>query len=261
MKLVTNMIPICVTLIFWCGACSKEEQPLPPVKGTKIVMPIKRPTPEKPITSSPTQEVKAKPEVKDMGGETGALEEKSVKVSGTETKKKLKQTSVKEEAGYYIVKKGDSISSIAGKKAVYGDPLKWPILYRINMDKLGNVQARQDFADIEIPKDLRLRFLTSDDVKQNLKKRTHGLWVVNILSATTNKKIVPAAVKLIKEGYPVYIVSAKVKGKDWMRLRVGFFKNREEANTNGKKIMEIINLTDSWSTKVDEKELEEFGGY
>ena len=99
------------------------------------------------------------------------------------------------------------------------------------------------------------------NMKQNLKKRNHGLWVVNILSATTKKKIVPPTVKLIQEGYPVYISSAKVKGKDWMRLRIGFFKDREEANANGKKIMAIINLTDSWSTKVDEKELEEFGGY
>lgn len=262
MKFETNIISICVTSLFLCGACSEGEQPLPPVQGTKVVMPIKRPIPEKTKTSSPTQEVKAKPEVKDMGGvKTAALEEKRVKVSGTETKKKVKETSVKEEAGYYIVKKGDSLSSIAGKKAVYGDPLKWPILYRLNMDKLGNIQAGKDFADREIPKDLRIRFLTSAELKQNLKKRTHGLWVVNILSATTKKKIVPAAVKLIKEGYPVYIASAKVKGKDWMRLRVGFFKDREEANINGKKVMEIINLTDSWSTKVDEKELEEFGGY
>jgi len=262
MKFVTPIISICVTLIFWCGACSKEDQPLPPVKGTKVVMPIKRPTPEKPKTPSPTQEITAKPEVKGVGEvKTAALEEKRVKVTGTETKKKVKQTSVKEETGYYIVKKGDSLSSIAGKKAVYSDPLKWPILYRLNMDKLGKIQARQDFADREIPKDLRIRFLTSVEVQQNLKKRTRGLWVVNILSATTNKKIVPAAVKLIKEGFPVYIASAKVKGKDWMRLRLGFFKDREEANTNGKKIMEIINLTDSWSTKVEEKELEEFGGY
>ncbi|MBW1862345.1 MAG: SPOR domain-containing protein [Deltaproteobacteria bacterium] len=260
MKFETTIISICVTSFFLCGACSEGEQPLPPVQKTKVVMPIKRPTPEKTKTSPPTQEVKAKPEVKDMCEvKTAAVDEKAQKVPEQVTKGK--EAPVKEKAGYYIVKKGDSLSSIAGKKAVYGDPLKWPILYRLNMDKLGNIQAGKNFADRAIPKDLRIRFLTSAEVKQNLKKRTHGLWVVNILSATTKKKIVPAAVKLIKEGYPVYIASAKVKGKDWMRLRVGFFKDREEANINGKKVMEIINLTDSWSTKVDEKELEEFGGY
>jgi len=262
MKFEMTIISICMTSVFLWGACSDGEQSLPPVQKTKVVMPIKRPTPEKPKIPSPTQEVEAKPDVKGSSEvKTAALEEKGVKASGTEPKKEVKETAVKEEAGYYTVKKGDTLSSIAGKKEVYDDPLKWPILYRFNLDKLGNIQAGQDFANIEIPEDLRIRFLTSAEVKQNLKNRIHGLWVVNIISATTNKKIVPAAVKLIQEGYPVYIASAKVKGKDWMRLRVGFFKDREEANTNGKKIMEIINLTDSWSTKVDEKELEEFGGY
>ena len=261
MKFATTIIPICVTLFLYCGACSKEEEPLVPIRGTKVVMPIKKPTPKKPKNSTPKQSAEAKPDVKGSSEvKTAALKEKLVKASGAETSKK-KEDSVKEEEGYYIVKKGDSLSSIAGKKEVYDDPLKWPILYRLNLDKLSDIQSGQDFAEREIPEDLRIKFLTSDELKQNLEKRTHGLWLVNILSATTNKKIVPAAVKLIKEGYPVYIVSAKVKGKDWMRLRVGFYKNREEANTHGKKIMEIINLTDSWSTKADEKEFEEFGGY
>ena len=262
MKFETTIISICVISLCLWGGCSDGEQSSPPVQKTKVVMPIKRPTPKKPKISSPTQEVKTKPEVKGVGeGKTAALEEKAVKISRTEPEKKKKETAAKEEAGYYVVKKGDSLSSIAGKKAVYDDPLKWPILYRLNLDKLGNIHTGQDFADKQIPEDLKIRFLTSAEVKQNLKKRSHELWVVNILSATTNKKIVPAAVKLIKEGYPVYITSAKVKGKDWMRLRAGFYKDREEANANGKKIMEIINLTDSWSTKADEKEFDEFGGY
>jgi hypothetical protein len=210
----------------------------------------------------PTQTAEEKPDVKGSSEvKTAALKEKGVKASGTEVSKKVKEDLVKEEKGYYIVKKGDSLSSIAGKKEVYDDPLKWPILYRLNLDKLSHIPVSQDFADKEIPENLKIRFLTSAEVKENLKRRNHGFWVVNILSATTNKKIVPPAVKLIKEGYPVYIASAKVKGKDWMRLRVGFFKDRKEADTTGKKIMGIINLTDSWNTKVDEKEIEEFGGY
>lgn len=260
MKFEITIISICVTSLFLCGACSEGEQPLPPVQKTKVVMPIKRPTPESTKTSSPTQEVKAKPEVKDVGEvKTAAVDEKALKVP--EQVIKEKEAPVKEEAGYYFVKKGDSLDSIAGKKAVYGDPLKWPILYRLNMDKLGKMQPGEDFADREIPQDLKLKFLTSADVKQNLKNRTHGLWVVNILSATSKKEIVPAAVKLIKAGYPVYITSAKVKGRDWMRLRLGFFKDRAEANANGKKMIEITHLSDSWSTKVEEEELNDFGGY
>ena len=36
----------------------------------------------------------------------------------------------------YVVQKGDSLWKIAGK--VYGDPLKWPKIYRANKEKLKN---------------------------------------------------------------------------------------------------------------------------
>jgi hypothetical protein len=81
------------------------------------------------------------------------------------------------------------------------------------------------------------------------------------VSATTNTKIIPPAIRLINNGYPAYITRAKVKGKDWIRLRVGFFKSRTEADTEGKKIMAMLKIADSWVTKAGKKELEEFGGY
>ncbi len=36
----------------------------------------------------------------------------------------------------YIVKKGDTLWSIAGKKKVYGDPYKWLLLYHANRDQI-----------------------------------------------------------------------------------------------------------------------------
>jgi hypothetical protein len=54
----------------------------------------------------------------------------------------------------------------------------------------------------------------------------------------------PTAIRLVNDGYPVYLTRAKVKGKDWMRLRVGFFKNRTEATTEAKKIMGLLKLAD-----------------
>jgi hypothetical protein len=68
-------------------------------------------------------------------------------------------------------------------------------------------------------------------------------------------------VTLVKQGYPVYIVRANVKGKDYMRLRVGFFKKKSEADEVGKKIKEQLNFHDSWSTKADKEEYEEVGGF
>jgi len=40
------------------------------------------------------------------------------------------------ESDDYVVKKGDSLWKIAGK--VYGNPLKWPKIYRANKEKLKN---------------------------------------------------------------------------------------------------------------------------
>jgi hypothetical protein len=65
----------------------------------------------------------------------------------------------------------------------------------------------------------------------------------------------------VKLGFPVYIVRANVKGKEYMRLRVGFFKNRSEADEAGKKIKEQLKFQDSWSTKADKEEYEEVAGF
>jgi len=237
-----------------------EEPPPPPVKKIKVVKPIKRPAPEKAKTTLTDKEEKAKTEAKEVEEvKTAAVEEKALKMPEADDREK--ETAIEEVTGYYIVKKGDSLSGITAKEDVYGDSLKWPMLYRANMDKLGKLQLGEDFAGSELPEGVRLKIISLDEVKENLKGRVHNVWVVNVLSATTNREIIPATIRLIKNGYPVYITRAKVKGKDWMRLRVGFFKNKAEADTESKKIMTVLNLTDSWVTKIEKKELEEFGGY
>jgi len=259
MKFSAIIISICLTLFLWFGGCSREEPPPPPDKKYKVVMPIKRPVPQKADTSLPSKQEKAKEETKEtIEVKTASVEEKTIKPPETEIIEK--EEALEKMPGYYIVKKGDSLSSIAGRDDTYGDPLKWPILYRLNMDKLDTLEAGEDFLESELPEGVMLKIITPDEAKENLERRLHNVWVVNVLSATTNEKIIPVAIRLIKNGYPVYITRATVKGKDWMRLRVGFFKNKTEANTEGKKIMNLLNLGNSWVTKIG-KELEEFGGY
>ena len=237
-----------------------EEPPPPPVKKIKVVKPIKRPAPEKAKTTLTDKEERPKTEAKEVERvKTAAVEEKALKTPEADDREK--ETAKEEMTGYYIVKKGESLSGVAARKDVYGDSLKWPILYRANMDKLGKLQLREDFTDSELPEGVRLKIISPDEVQENLKKRIHNMWVVHILSATTNREIIPVTIRLIKNGYPAYITRAKVKGKDWMRLRVGFFKNKIEADTQSKKIMTVLNLADSWVTKVEKKELEKFGGY
>ena len=260
MKIPVTIFSVCLTLFLLCSGCTTEEEVPPPVKKIRIVKPVKRPPPERAETPIAGKEFKPEPEKKEAGEVKPAVVEKNASKK-SEKDAGEKETPKAEETGYYVVKKGDSLSGIAGRAAGYKDPLKWPVLYRINMDKLDKMERGEDFPDRYLPEGVKLKINTPEEVKENLKKRPYHKWVVNILSATTRGEVIAAATKLINNGCPVYITTAKVKGKDWMRLRVGFFKKKKEADAKGREIMAILNLSDLWITKIDKKEFEEFGGY
>jgi hypothetical protein len=259
------VICMCLTLFLSFGGCSQDEEPLPPLHGTKVVKPIKKPAPPPPeqVKSSPTTSVGLKrPEPEEKKTE----KVKTASVPAKVTEKPViqagrKKIPTKSEPGYYVVKKGDSLASIAGRPDVYGDPLKWPILCRLNMDKLGKMQAREDFADRNLPEGTRLKIVTPDEKMANLKTRANNVWVVNVLSTPNKKEIIPATVKLVEKGYTAYITRTKVKGQDYMRLRVGFFGNKAEADAEGKKIRALLNFGELWKTKAAEEEFKDFGGY
>jgi hypothetical protein len=245
MKVSATIVCICLTALIISGGCSREESPPPPPQKSKVVRPIKVPSRQE----APTEEAKAEPqELKPPPVEEQALAQ-------TEAGEKEPE----EAAGYYIVKRGDSLSAIAVK--VYGDSLKWPFLYRDNMDLVGSVPSAEPLPDSELPEGLRLKVISPDEVAANLKGRPQELWAVNVLSATTTEKLTPLALRLLKGGYLIYITRATVKGRQWMRLRAGFFTQREEANREGRKIMAMLHLDNSWVTKVGDGERKEFAGY
>jgi hypothetical protein len=66
----------------------------------------------------------------------------------------------------------------------------------------------------ELPEGVRLKTISPDETKENLRTRLDNVWAVNVLSATTNRKIFPPAIRRINNGYPGYITRAKIKGKD-----------------------------------------------
>ena len=261
---VSMMRIFIIVLVFALAACSGEEQQPPQTPPPKVVQPIKPSIAdvEKPTTSL-AEEKKSQTEEKAPMEKSAASPEKPGIVPKPEAadKKVASQKKEKEEPGTYVVKKGDSLSSIAARTDVLKDPLKWPILLRLNRDKLGEWTAGEDLPDRELPQETKLKVVTAREAREKLKKETATLWVVNVLSATTSAEIVPPAVTLVKQGYPVYIVRANVQGKDYMRLRVGFFKNRREADEAGNKIKEQLNFQDSWSTKADKEEYEEVAGF
>ena len=46
-----------------------------------------------------------------------------------------------------------------------------------------------------------------------------------------------------------------MKGKDWLRLRVGFFSDVKEAKAVSKDIMSVAGVDDAWVIKVSEEEI------
>jgi hypothetical protein len=163
--------------------------------------------------------------------------------------------------GHYRVGEGESLSTVAGRDQVYGDPRKWPSLYRINMDKLAGLKPREDIHLQQLAKGMDLRFVTPQEAKENLARSAGKQWVVNVFSSPSPTKIVPAVVKLITNGYRVYIARTTVKGKEWMRLRAGFYSDREAAESAGKKIMALLGVEGAWVVKIGEIEQATFAAY
>ena len=241
------------------GACSEDEKPLPAPQTYKIVKAIskapglaKAKTPLIDENSKPKLEEKAVEETKSAASEDQALEKPKIVTEGTLPK---------EEEGYYLVKRGDSLASVAAREDVYGDSLKWAILGRHNLDGLNPTSTTKDLPDQVLPEGMKLKFFTQDEVRDNLEEREKRQWAVNVLSSPNQKEIVPVVVRLIRAGFPVYITRANVNGTAYMRVRVGFFSDKTKADSEGKRLMEVLKFTDFWVMKAGEEEVREFGGY
>jgi hypothetical protein len=93
--------------------------------------------------------------------------EVSMPASPLPVKEPKDTANVEKGEGFYRVHKGDSLFKIAGLKDIYGDPIKWPSLFRLNMDRLDNIQADDDLEHKELPEGLSLRFVTPHEASEN----------------------------------------------------------------------------------------------
>ena len=136
MKISATAISICIILTLLVSGCSEEEQPLYPEQQARVKKPIRRPVP-------PVQKIKPEPEKKKAPvAKPSAVEEKKIS---------KKEPLIEKKEGYYAVQKGDTLYRIAGREDVYGDPLKWPILYRLNKDKFFGLKADDKFLTKRFP--------------------------------------------------------------------------------------------------------------
>ena len=165
----------------------------------------------------------------------------------------------KEEKGVYIAKGDESLLNISAREDVYGDPLKWVLLFRFNREAFGKIGIDDALPEKIVPAETKLKVVSPEDTKSISGTGTH--WVVNVLSFREGENIVTDIVRLVENGFAAYITKANIKGQDYVRLRVGFFNEKTEAENEGKKIMALLNTSDFWITKADEAEFKEYGGY
>lgn len=250
-KITVTILSVCLA-VFLGGACSDEREH--EVQGGKREVRIKTPPLRKAL---PLEEEATEP------GEKGSLKNevsspKKEEISPSEEGQPEEQQTGGMETGRYKVRKGDSLFKIAGREEIYNDPLKWPSLFRLNMDKLGQIWVEEGLQYKEIPEGVELGFITASEAAKNLDKLGRKPWVVNVMSVRNSRQIGPMAIALMKNGHRVYLSMAKVRGKEWVRVRVGFFRDASEASAAQRKIMPMVN--DAWLAKIGDKELEEFGG-
>ena len=180
---------------------------------------------------------------------------------------RINKETVKEQAppeqdkNIYITKGGETLLDISGKANIYNNPLKWPFLYRDNAEILSSIKDKDDLYEAGLPAGLRLKIIPQQEIKKTLEKRPPYYFTVNVMSSPYMKEIAPQIVKLIDEGYYAYLSSAVVDGRQWYRLRTGFYKTSSEASSAGDKIITYLNISDIWTVKIGDEEFHDFGGY
>jgi len=298
MKEFISLISTCVIVLLLGVGCSTEDAPQVPESGPRVVKRIIQPPPEEIKAPGTTGEKQAEPEaereihatqvakkkepVAEAEKEIHAIQVTKMEEAEPEAKKEIhvfqgakKEVPVKppepeplktvkepeDLTEYYLAKKGDNLSQISARDDVYGNPLNWPVLYRHNLDKLGKMEPGPNLPETNIPLKMKLKIVTAEEVSENIKERANKTWVINVISTTTHGEIVAPAIKLMKEGYTVYFTNATVKGREWVRLRVGFFESKSEADNEGKKIMDLLNFVKPWTTKIAETEHKAYAGY
>jgi hypothetical protein len=167
----------------------------------------------------------------------------------------------KADERFYTAKGDESLSDIAARNEVYGDRLKWIVLYRFNREAFERTGKDESFPDKHVPAEIKLKVISKSDTGKASMTGSKDHWAVNVLSSPEEEKLVPDAIRLADNGYPAYITKANVKGQDYIRLRVGFYDKKTAAEDAGQKIAEILNVSDIWMTRADEPEYKEFGGY
>ncbi len=269
-RLLPVMVLIILLLGFWLG-CSRDEKPESQKKSPKVVQSIATTAAKKeqPVKESseldktePAEEKEEKPKPEIEKSESKTIQPDEIRLKETIDSEKTEDVrGDKIPANLYTVKPGDNLALIAGRDDVFGDPLMWPILYRLNYEQLKPLSGSDNLPHRELSQGMKLNIITEIEQKRNLEEKKNKFWVVNVLSSPIEKEINQEVNRLIEKGYPVYIAKLYIEGKKWQRLRIGFFQTKNEADKFGQDMMSKIKLPAFWSAKIGEIEFGKYAGY
>ncbi len=210
----------------------------------KPVETVPRSTPTSPVSKEP-------PAPQTKGSAPAAV----AALPPTESRAPVKEAS-------YKVRKNDSLSDIAGRQEVYGDTLKWPSLFRLNRSALEKMRVTESFPVEKLPEGLRLKYVSRDEAVTRLAEVADKLWVLDVASAKSMNGVVPSAILLMRKGYHAYLTRSQLAGEEWIRLRVGFYKDILEALKVSDEVKALLNLAETpMPVKIERKELERFAAY
>jgi len=220
---------------------------------------------KEPISAPLQDEMPSAPEREFLAvSETTSVEgEETEPIEPPSAVEQLEEASVPEvKEGHYVTQEGDSLSIIAGYGEVYGDPLKWPSLFRLNVREFEEREIGRGFQDKELTEGLELKFVTPREAEENLAELGQKRWAVNVFSVQRPASIALSVSRLTRNGFHAYITETEVNEKEWTRLRVGFFEDRAEARRNAEMIGSLLSVTsEPMAVKISESELNRFGGY
>ena len=163
---------------------------------------------------------------------------------------------------FYEVGKNESLLDIARRQEIYNDALKWPSLLRFNLSEMEKMKMTERLPVEKLPEGLRLKYVSRDEASQNLKTMADRLWVVEIASSKSMNGVVPYAILLIRKGYHAYLTKSQLAGEEWIRLRVGFYKDILESLKVSDEVKVLLNTSETpMPMKIDREELEQYSGY
>jgi hypothetical protein len=162
------------------------------------------------------------------------------------------------EETFYLLRESKMLFEIAARSDVYGDILKWPALYRLNMKE----QQEERLLNKPIREGTRLRVVTPEQAMKKADEMGERHWVVNAASVRSVGETIPPAIALMKEGYHVYLSKTELAGEEWIRLRVGFYSSIFEAMAVCEKLEPLMrNVGEPCVLKIEAKEFRRNAGY